>query len=294
MAIDTSADRWEQYLDQGWAPGRNDQRVRIGSRDDLYSNLLGQAAQSGLGGYTQQDIYDFFIRPGEQQRLTGAEDRFRRLYNAANLSSRQRTGQLANRLGFGGTSIGAQMARTVGSQYGGLAASQGLAKAQAEAAKEINSPNRLAPIEDLVSTARTRDERDASGAAVGGQVAGGLTGAALAAAIMGMIGAGVAAPVTGGASLAAAAPILAAMGVGAGAGTAAGTGMGKAAQADMLKKSDERLRRFRGSPLQMANFSPSSAVSSGTSFSPMGSNQFALSNANRGGSGNDTPFMYGA
>ena len=81
-----------------------------------------------------------------------------------------------------------------------------------------------------------------------------------------------------------------------GGGTAAAGGIGgERASTDMLKKSDERARRFRGGPLKMASFSaPSSAGSSGTSYNPMGSNQFALSNINRGGSGDDTPFMYGA
>ena len=62
-----TSDNWEQYLRQGYIPGGTTagvrDQVRIGSREDLYQHLLNQAGQSGFGNYTQQDIYDFFIRP---------------------------------------------------------------------------------------------------------------------------------------------------------------------------------------------------------------------------------------
>lgn len=278
---------WERLLQQGWAPAGADSRQSISSRDDLYDYIMDQTSRHGLGGYTQQDIYDFFIRPQEQQRMNEAQNRFRQLYGQATRIGQQRTGQLGARLGLGGTGLGARMARTIGSRYGGAAASRGLASAQEAAIRGIESPNRLSAIEDLASAGRARDERRAAGGKAGLQYGLGGAGSLLTAIGTGFLGASASplAPVT--------APIAALMmGIGGGM-TAGGMIGGEGSAMDAMRRSDERAREYRGGPLQAAQFAPVATTGVGADYSPTGSSEYALGSAYGGGEEEDTDFLYG-
>lgn len=282
MAI---TDTWERYLSQGYMPGSGDERIRVGSREDIYQNLLARAGEGGLGAYTQQDIYDFFIKPEEQARMAAAENRFRSLYGQAQRASQQRSGQLGRRLGFGGTGMGSRMARTVAGGTGGMAASRGLAAARKSASEQINQPGRLSRIEDLASTGRTADQR-ASKQEAAGVGAAFATPAAIAAGLL-AASAGPQAAFT-----LPAGAIAALIGIGGATGALSGALPG-IHEEEAMKRSDRKMRAFRGGPVRTANFAVD-PVPGGAEleFNPMGS-QAALSNAYRSSSNDEgSNFLY--
>mgnify|MGYP003133278716 CR=1 FL=1 len=292
------ARNWDQIVEQGWVQPTGGLRagsnrwhrgqLEVGSRDDLYNILMDEARAGNFAGYTQQDIYDYFIRPGEEQRMQQAEGRFRSLYGQTERSGRQREGQLGARLGFGGTGLGARMARAVrGSERGGMDASKKLAEVQATAARGIERPGRLSKITELTEAAdtgaRTRAATRKTGvqAGIGGGVGGtlGAIGAAMMAASAGTgPGAAVLAPLGG---------ILMALGGATGAGAIVS---GEAGHANQMENIDAQLRQLQGGALRKADFMPT-AVPTAPTQPTVGSSGQALSSA-YGGDEQDQSFFY--
>jgi len=285
-------DDWAGYLEQGYVPlgtttgGVRDVR-RVGSRDELYNVLMGQAQEGGVGGYTQQDIYDFFIKPEEQRRFRESEERFRKLYGQAQRVGSP-AGQTGARLGLGGTGLGARMGRAIGRQRGGLAASRGLAEAQQAALQQIERPGRLSQIEDLVAASEAATARKGRTAknvigGLGAGISGTLGGAALGTTAAALAATGVGAPL-------ASIPLGILSAIAAAAGTAGGFG----AQEDILKQGAKRMSRFRGAgPVQQAEFN----VAPMPTVQPVGQpgmSEFALSNAYRPQEDEQGAFLYGA
>jgi hypothetical protein len=292
-----SSSQWDQILGQGYVdiPSTSDrrgegnaERISVGDRDALYDVIMDQARGGEWGGYTQQDIYDYFIRPGEERRMQQAEDRFRSLYGQAERSGRQREGQLGARLGFGGTGLGARMARAVrGPERGGMDASQKLAEAQAAAARGIERGGRLSKIDELATAASTGAERRAlthktgMQAGIGGGIGGtlGTIGGLMLAASAGTgPGAAVLAPLGG---------LLMALGGGIGAGGAVG---GQKDYMSRMGSLDEQLAQFRGGGVKAADFMPTAAPAAPTQ-PPVGSSGQALAST-YGGDEQDQSFFY--
>jgi hypothetical protein len=284
MAI---TDDWAGHLERGYAPlGSTTDGVpdvkRIGSRDQLYNWLMGQAQEGGVGGYTQQDVYDFFIKPEEQRRFRESEERFRSLYGQAQRVGSP-AGQAGARLGLGGTGLGARMGEAIGRQRGGVSASRGLAEAQQSALQQIERPGRLSQIDDLVNasqaaTARQgREARDTWGGIGAG------TSAALGATAAGLAASGIGAPL-------AAIPL----GILAAIAAATGTSGGLSTQEGILKQGAKRMSQFRGAgPVQQAEFNVAPMPTT-QPFGQPGMSEFALSNAYRPQEDEQGAFLYGA
>ena len=281
------SDLWQGYLDQGYIPlGTKTDGVRdihrVGSRDELYNALMGQVEERGLGGYTQQDIYDFFVKPDEERRFREAEERFRSLYGQAQRVGSP-TGQLGAKLGIGGTGLGARMGRAMARERGGLAASRGLAEAQQAALQQIERPGRLSRIEDLANAAQAQTERGGRTAknVIGGLGAG--IGGALGATAAGLASTGVGAPL-------AAIPLGIMAAIAAATGTAGGLG----AEEDILKSGRRQQAAFRGAqPVQQAEFNVTPLPTMDPGGQP-GMSEYALSIAYRSQEDDQGAFLYGA
>ena len=144
------------------APGGRDARWNVESEQDIldylsFANELATHNKKRLGrlgveDYTGQDIADFFIIPGEKQRVEGAK--------AQTLGDIERSGALASsEAGRMGASVYGGSPALQRSQEGTAAAyakpsNEGLLTSAAlEMAKGIEGGPRLAPLQDLLAAA---------------------------------------------------------------------------------------------------------------------------------------------
>jgi|TARA_Y100000310_G_scaffold53457_2_gene49073 hypothetical protein len=290
----------QQYMDQGWAPRADpsvygegatpdsEMQFAISSKDDLMDWLNKEAYQGRLN-FTQQDIYDFFIKPEEQQAVERADERFRELSSQAAGAAGQRTGQMASRLGLAGTSLGQQMGKTTTKGLGSLSKSAGLEAARQAAISGFDRPGRMGRIEGLKHAYQTGGTTRAGLARTGGATAGTLIGSGISLAL--------AAASTGPQAIITA-PLAAIIGgITAAASTAVGGAAGLAAEADMLGTMREGLGRFAGRSATPGSFraAPGTPTYEGATFRTGGSNQRALMGAYGPAEGeSDSSFLFGS
>lgn len=276
MAVDPqqSLGDLQRYLDQGWAPRHSsdspqmdtEMRTEIANRDDLLE-WLGDEAYAGRLDFTQQDIYDFFIKRDEEQALQQAEDRWRDLYGQTRAGAQQKTGQLGARLGFQDTSLGAQLARSVDERGGGLSASKGLEDAKRAAIDIFERPGRMARVDEIQQQYESGAQARGAHAAKGGAVAGSAIGTGISAALL-AASTGPQAVIT--------APLAALIGgITAAASVAGGSAAGAAHEKSILGGMRKGVKRFKKGGIKGGDFSATAGapLSTGASFSPTGSNQ---------------------
>lgn len=287
MAVDQTPGLQElqRYMDQGWAPRsapdaiggesggyETGSRFDVGSKDDLMEWLSKEAYQGRLN-FTQQDIYDFFIKPEEQAAVERADMRFRELSGQAEGASQQRTGQMASRLGLAGTSLGQQMGKVTTKGLGGLSRSAGLQQAREAAAQGFERPGRMGRVDELKQAYETGGTSRARTAAQGGQAVGTMIGSGVSIALA-AASAGPQAIIT--------APLAAIVGgITAAASTAVGGAAGLAAEQSMLETMHADLGKYAGKRVKAGDFSGGKGAGAyeGAAFQPGGSSQRALMNA---------------
>jgi hypothetical protein len=288
--------RWQQMLDSGryypglpgdadiaaYGPGGTRSKEMsgqsLGSEEDLYDLLLAEAGgpKSEDVYWTGQDIYDFFVRPGEVEKMRNTEALYRRGYQQALERSGGSRAKELQRLGLAGTATGARQAGYAGRESGGLAASAGLQAAMEAAAKQYESPTRFQRVRDMASEILAAGERR------GGKIG---TAAELTTGAHSQIG---------GSMMGSGNPIMAGVGALVAAGGAAwGAGISQS-QADVIERAAEKSRDFSIGGIDAAKFRTPAYASSGLGYSPYGSSESALQRAYGGGSAEeDRSFLYG-
>jgi hypothetical protein len=268
--MSTATDRWQRYLSRHQVPTEDrpsEQNVEgsrlrgeteADRREELQDWVDQQSRQYGPSG-TQQDYYDFFYAPEEQAFMRAAKDRFKLLYGSTQTQGRQRTKQLANRLGLAGTSLGSRMAGTIGQKQGGLAASQALADAYSSAIAELERPGRLSRLNNLGAEAEQAWGQRIAKAETGGRAFSGISGQA------------------GSMMQASSNPIVAGIGTGLQVAGMVGGGITDAETQRRMEEMGERMAEWRGAPAKTLKFAPLGAgTGKGLAYSPAGSSERAL------------------
>ena len=136
-------------------------RVNIENRQDLLDYLewagsLGvhnrqRRGKLGIGqaDYTGQDVYDYFVRPGERQSFEDERMASQRAWKGAQAVGSALASQYGSRLGLGGGTQGEYL-RQAGQAVGGAQAEEALVGGLARYAEEtVADPTRLRDIEQI-------------------------------------------------------------------------------------------------------------------------------------------------
>ena len=275
MAIEQTAGmrQLQGILDRGFVDdaqfGGQGARREIKNKDDL-QNWISRQAYEGRLPWSQQDLYNFFIAPGEQQQMRDAEARYRQMASQVGDTSGQQSAMMSRRLGVAGTGLGRRLAEAgIAGARGSSRFGEGLSRTLADTSKQIASNRgRLGFLDEVAAS----HDAGAKGRGDAIQAGGSTVGAGLGA-LASAIGAASVGPqgvVTG--PLAA---ILAAIAAGS---TAVGSAAGAGAKADYIKSAGEKLMEYRRPKVKMAEFEAAGGPvgSADRQLNVGGSNEMAL------------------